>query len=131
MQKNVDCSNFKIYVLEQPDIVLFFKKAQVDFGMEEVLIQMAQDVEVLRQIVEAMQSARAEMQTILEIVLPMVNTLGASSVVAVDLLCFRDMREKKTNDGKRNVTCYAALLCYNMFLLSQLPHPIYFLKSQS
>jgi len=110
---------FMIYVFEQPDIILLFKKARVDFGMEEVLIQVAQDVEVLGQIVEAMQSARAEMQLILEIVLLMVNTLGASSVIAVDLLCFKDMREKKTNDGKRNVTYYAALLYYNTFVVSQ------------
>jgi len=110
---------FMIYVLEQPDIILLFKKAQVDFDMDEVLIQVAQDVEVLGQIVEAMKSARAEIQIILEIVLLMVNTLGASSVVAVDLLCFKDMREKKTNDGNRNVTYYVALLYYNTFVVSR------------
>jgi len=128
-QKKCRLLNFMIYVFEQPDVVLLFKKARADFAVEEVLIQVAQDVDVLRQIVEAMQSAREEMQLILEIVLLMVNTLGASSVVAVDLLCFKDMRGKKTNDGKRNVMYYAALLYYNTFVLSQLPQPDIFFES--
>ena len=68
-----------------------------------------------------MQSARAEMQIILEIVLLMVNTLGNRIVAVVDLLCFREMEAKKTNDGKRNVTYYAALLYYNTFVSSPLP----------
>jgi len=119
--KNRRLFDFMIYVLEQPDIVLLVKKAQVDFGMEEVLMKMEEDVQVLTQIVAAMQSARAEMQTILEIVLLMVNTLGASSVVAVDLLCLQDMRDKKTNDKTRNVTYYAALLYYNTFVSHQPP----------
>ena len=112
--------DFMIYLSEQPDIVLLVKKTRVDFDMDEVLIEVVQDVEVLKQIVEAMQSTRAEMQIILEIVLLMVNTLGNKTVVAVDLLCFREMEAKKTNDGKRNVTYYAALLYYDTFVSPQL-----------
>jgi len=68
--------DFMIYLSDQPDIVLLVKKARMDFDMDEVLTEVEEDADLLKQIVEVMQSARAEMKIILEIVLLMVNILG-------------------------------------------------------
>ena len=115
--KNCRTLDFMVHVLEQPHIVLLLKKAQMDFVIDEVLTDVVGEVQLLKQIVEAMKSARAEMTMIFEIVLLMVNTLGNKLVVGVELRCFEQMKEKKTIDGKRNVTYYAALLYYNTFVL--------------
>jgi len=108
--------DFMVYVCEQPNIVLLLKKARMDFYIDEVLTDVSGDVHLLTQIVEAMKSARSEMLIIFEIVLLMVNTLGNKHVFGVELQCFEQMKAKKTIDGKRNVTYYAALLYYNTFV---------------